>query len=40
MGVIGAKMFKRADPDNDGSISKDEYLASGGEVVQEGRRRP
>jgi Ca2+-binding EF-hand superfamily protein len=26
-GVVGARMFKKADTDNDGSISKDEYLA-------------
>src|SRR5579871_2035081 len=26
-GIIGAKAFKAADPDNDGSLSKDEYLA-------------
>jgi hypothetical protein len=26
-GVIGTKMFRAADPDNDDSISKDEYLA-------------
>ena len=25
-GLIGAKSFKEADPDNDGSLSKDEYL--------------
>src|ERR1700691_4972570 len=26
-GVIGPKMFKEADPDNDGTLTKDEYLA-------------
>jgi hypothetical protein len=26
-GVIGARIFKAADPDNDGTLSKDEYLA-------------
>ena len=26
-GVVGEKAFKAADPDNDGSLSKDEYLA-------------
>jgi EF hand len=26
-GIIGAKTFKAADPDNDGTLSKDEYLA-------------
>jgi Ca2+-binding EF-hand superfamily protein len=25
--VIGAKAFKAADPDNDGTLSKEEYLA-------------
>jgi hypothetical protein len=27
-GVIGAKIFKKADPDNDGTLTKDEYLAT------------
>ncbi len=26
-GVLGAKAFKAADPDNDGSLSKEEYQA-------------
>jgi Ca2+-binding EF-hand superfamily protein len=26
-GVVGQKAFKAADPDNDGKLSKDEYLA-------------
>src|SRR5271163_2140981 len=26
-GIIGAKTFKAADPDNDGTLTKDEYLA-------------
>src|SRR5262249_39757201 len=26
-GIVGPKAFKEADPDNDGSLSKDEYLA-------------
>lgn len=25
--MIGAKKFKAADPDNDGTLTKDEYLA-------------
>jgi Ca2+-binding EF-hand superfamily protein len=26
-GLIGARTFKAADPDNDGTLTKDEYLA-------------
>jgi hypothetical protein len=38
-GVLGNEEFKAADPDNDGTLTKDEYLAIVEKLVKKSRRR-